>query len=203
MAEENGKAADRPESAGPAGGSLGNDLETILSDMKGRGGEVTVYIRYLRNGTPFERERAAEALGEIGDPAAVGPLIDALTDPSETIQYLAAKSLGDLNDPRAADPLIAKLKSADKWVRRAAVTALGLMGVKKAVDPIIPLLGDPKHDVRAFAAWSLGQLGDPRAIGPLRELLADTHEDVRKEALAAIEKLEGASRPVPDASIHA
>ena len=193
----------QPPAENPGKESAENDLRTLLAEMKGRANEVPIYVRYLRTGTEFERTRAAEALGEIGDAGAVQPLIDALSDPSSTVQYLAAKSLGSFHDPRAVDPLIGKLRSESKWVRRASAETLGKLGDARAVDPLILLLGDPKHDVRAHAAEALGRLGKTRAIEPLKALLADTSEDVRKEARAALEKLEGVPAPVPDASIHA
>jgi HEAT repeat protein len=179
----------------PDSGSLENDLRTVYQDMKGRAKELPIYVSFLRDGILLERTRSAEALGEIGDPAAVQPLIDALSDTSTDVQYVAAKSLGMLADPRAVDPLIGKLKSEEKWVRRGAAHSLGLIKDKRAVDPLIALLADPHHDVRAQAAWSLGRLGENRAIESLKPLLQDPREDVQKEAAAAIEFLEKAGKP--------
>lgn len=146
-------------------GNVDNDIKTILSDMKARVAEVPGYIQVLKSGRLLERVKSAEFLGEIGDERGVLPLIDALGDPSATVQYVAAKSLGMLVDKRAVDPLIRLLKSDDKWVRLGAAQALGLIGDRKAVDDIIPLLTDPHHDLRAHAAQALGKLKDVRAVG--------------------------------------
>jgi hypothetical protein len=67
------------------------------------------------------RWRVADALGRIGSPAAVEPLLRALDDiPRET-----AEALGRIQDPRAAPALIELLASRDRSVRNAAVEALG------------------------------------------------------------------------------
>jgi HEAT repeat protein len=179
----------------PDSGSLENDLSIVYKDMKGRSRELPVYVSFLKDGILLERTRSAEALGEIGDPAAVQPLIDALSDKSTDVQYVAAKSLGMLADARAVEPLIRKLKSEEKWVRRGAAHSLGLIGDKRAVDPLIAILADPHHDVRAQAAWALGRLGEARAIEPLKPFLEDIREDVRKEAASALELLQKPGEP--------
>ncbi len=186
------------EEKNPDSGSLENDLRNVYQDMKKQSREVPIYVSFLRDGVLIERTRSAEALGEIGDKAAVQPLIDALSDTSTDVQYVAAKSLGMLADARAVDPLIGKLKSEEKWVRRGAAHALGLIGDKRAVDPLISLLSDPHHDVRAEAAWSLGQLGEVRAIGPLQGLLQDPREVVQKAAAAAVDLLKKIMNPAPE-----
>lgn len=50
-------------------------------------------IHQLQEGSSDERRQAAEALGDIGDAAAVPSLIDALKDENEAIQFLAERSL--------------------------------------------------------------------------------------------------------------
>jgi len=170
-------------------GNVDEELKKIYDQMKARVSEVPDYIRLLKTGSLLERRKSAEFIGEIGDDRGVLPLIDALRDPSTTVQFVAATSLGLLADKRAVDPLINALKSEEKWVRLGAAQALGLIGDKKAVDFIIPLLTDPHHDLRAHAAWALGKLGDARAVEPLKRLLQDPKEDVRKEVKTALETL--------------
>jgi HEAT repeat protein len=194
------------EEKNPDSGSLENDLSNVYREMKTQSKELPMYVSFLRDGILLERTRSAEALGEIGDPAAVQPLIDALSDKSTDVQYVAAKSLGMLADVRAVEPLIGKLKSEEKWVRRGAAHSLGLIGDKRAVDPLIALLADPHHDVRAQAAWALGRLGEGRAIEPLKPLLQDPRENVQKEAAAALELLQIAGKPAagsPPANVTA
>ena len=70
------------------------------------------------------REAAADALGEIGDPKAVEPLIAALKDPDDDVREAAAEALGRIGDPRAVDPLNAALNDPDHDVRQEAEKAL-------------------------------------------------------------------------------
>ena len=51
------------------------------------------------------RWNAAEALGRLGDPRAVEPLIDTLWDDDARVRLKAAWALGMLGDPRALVPL--------------------------------------------------------------------------------------------------
>jgi HEAT repeat protein len=49
-------------------------------------------------------------LGEIGDPRAVDPLIEALKDEYSRVRSSAARALGEIGDPKAVDPLTEALK---------------------------------------------------------------------------------------------
>ena len=79
--------------------------------------------------TMTSRARAADALGELGDPAAVPALIEALNDPNY-VCVCAAMALALLKHPDAVEPLIRVLEDREKfWVPRgAAAVALGRMG---------------------------------------------------------------------------
>lgn len=81
------------------------------------------------------RSCAAEALGEIGSPDAVEPLIAVLERDGEDweVQASAAEALGKLGDARAAQPLIASLANMVSHVRYQAAVALGEVGGPEAV----------------------------------------------------------------------
>jgi hypothetical protein len=92
------------------------------------------------------RWKAAWALGHLGDPRAVAPLLASLDfsgpvvrgEEEFTLNMAATWALGKLKDPRAVEPLIQGLSSACSdyvWV----------------------------------AAWALGEIGDRRAVRPLEE----------------------------------
>lgn len=109
-----------------------------------RKARVTEYLNFLKSETLHYRWKAAEALGNEGDLAAVEPLLKALNDPHVDVQWLAAKSLGKLGDLRAVEPLIAALKADDKWLRQGAAWGLGRLRDPRAVEPLLALLGDKK-----------------------------------------------------------
>lgn len=99
--------------------------------------EVDDLILDLKYGAPDVRERAALALGDIGDPRAVDPLIEILD---------------------SGCPLD---------VSEAAIIALGEIGDPRAVEPLLPLLQSSTISKRIIAAWALIEIGDPRTVDTL------------------------------------
>src|SRR5690348_2371981 len=61
----------------------------------------------LQTGGSDAQWQAAEALGNLGDPRAVEPLIGALSVQHWRVRCSAAQALGRLRDPRAVNTLIA------------------------------------------------------------------------------------------------
>ena len=166
----------------------GYRMEDIQKEMKKRVQDVDPLIILLKSPYQLDREKAADYLGDIGDPKAVPALIESLSDP--VISWVAAESLGKIGDKRAVQPLIAALGSDEKWLRRNAATALGLLGDPAAVLPLMKLLSDRKHDVRQAAAAALGNLGGKESVSALQLLASDPDEKVRKAASASIEQIE-------------
>jgi len=65
---------------------------------------------------------AARALGMIGDPRAVGPLIQALKDPACAVRGVSAWALGEIGDRTAIKPLIDML--TDQCIGQSSAEAL-------------------------------------------------------------------------------
>ncbi len=61
-------------------------------------------VEKLSDDNEGTRWNAAEALGRLGDPRAVEPLIDTLWDDDARVRTKAAWALGMLGDPRALGP---------------------------------------------------------------------------------------------------
>lgn len=72
------------------------------------------YVALLSDGDPSRRWKAAEGLGRLGDPRALGPLAAALQDPDWRVRMKAAWALGILGDPRAAVPLRRAMANPDE-----------------------------------------------------------------------------------------
>ena len=74
------------------------------------------------------RVAAAEALGQLGQPSAVGLLIQGIFDPFSEPSQAAIRALGKLADPRAIEPLREVVRNANGFflppVQQAAVEAL-------------------------------------------------------------------------------
>ena len=131
---------------------------------------------------------AAEALGRIGDVAAVEPLVallqrnlwDVVRGPA------AAGALGSIGDPRAVDALISALRDAVPTVSIKAERSLGSIRDPRAVDALISVLADGGERGPVSAAWALGSIGDPRAVDALISALADPDPGMRSAAPAAL-----------------
>jgi len=90
---------------------------------------VEPLIQALKDKDPVIRFGAADALGEIGDRRAVGPLIEALNDIG--VRWRAATdALGKIGDHRAVDPVIQASKDID--VRESIVWALKMIKEKRS-----------------------------------------------------------------------
>jgi HEAT repeat protein len=100
------------------------DVEKMktLGDVKGL---IEAALGYWNDS--MVRESAARALGRIGDPRAVEPLIAALKE--EDGRSSAARAPGEIGDARAVEPLIFALKDEDIGVRSAAAKALDEIGI--------------------------------------------------------------------------
>jgi len=86
---------------GPGAGSPDQPDDPAVN----RGDRREHFIRLLLDDDEVSRWRAAEALGRMGDPAAVEELIDTLWDDDERVRLKAAWALGRIGDPRAYAPL--------------------------------------------------------------------------------------------------
>ena len=144
------------------------------------------------DGDRHTREDAVAALGEIGDPRAVGPLIEALKEPKRyeyhDVPVAAVKALGLIGAP-AVPPLIEALKDRNTYLRRGVAGALGTIGDPRAVEPLIAALddGSPQlSSVRTTIIEALSAIGDPRDVEPLLVAMYDEHRETRQAAARAL-----------------
>lgn len=132
------------------------------------------------------RLRAIKALGILGDPEAIEPLIKLLSH--SFLGNYATFSLGKIGKP-AVKPLINALQKDNKNVRINSTYALGLTGDTNAVQTLIQLLDDKNDTVRMNAAAALGMIGSEEAVLSLIKALNDKHWKVRENATGALEQI--------------
>jgi hypothetical protein len=124
-----------------------------------------------------------EALGEIGDPKAVDPLILLLEDRNNEVRWEAALALGEIGDLRAIAPLKEALKDRDRYVRYGAAAALEKLGWSPASHEEYALLLNGKQE------WeSLAEMGTA-AIGPLSVSAIDLEPSVRIQAVKILGRI--------------
>lgn len=181
-------------------------------------------VLLLEERDPWVRERAALALGRIGDPASVELLLEALKDRYARVRQMAAFALGEIedqetlqalgyrSDPRVVPALLAALRDESAMVRARAAEALGKIGDRRAVSALIDLLGaamgfnpfepsqqaDPRRrEYISLFLTALFRLRDPAALTPLLLVAQDPDPELRWRAANAIYRLLAARPSAP------
>jgi beta-lactamase regulating signal transducer with metallopeptidase domain len=172
---------------------------------------------------PDVRRAAANALRDIGSPAALSLLRTLVQDPDAAVRHAARSALGlerarpNLRFPesappaitaRALDSLVVALISEDAAARLSAARRLGNVRDRRAVPALSRALLDSEFQVRQSAADALGNIGDAAAATPLTALLTDAHPRVRQSAASAVGRTGGMSavpalaQALADADVH-
>jgi hypothetical protein len=107
------------------------------------------------------------ALAEVGDPAAIEPLVAAINYSRLSTRHELVRVLGEFDDVRAIFPLLRLLHHDDDRVQAAARQALSAFADKNAYGMLIEYLTHHDYMSRRQAAIALGEIGSPRAIKPL------------------------------------
>ncbi|WP_290817139.1 HEAT repeat domain-containing protein [Halovivax sp.] len=136
----------------------------------------------------FMEEHCIEALGRMGDEAAIDPMLQ-LANRRNTDAIAVLGSIG-VADERVVDTLVDYVDGGDLSLRKHTLRALGEIGAPEAVEPVAEQLVDDDPSVRSHAARCLGLLGDTRTIDPLAALLDDDEDDtVRASAAWALRQI--------------
>jgi len=164
-------------------GILDSILKINIDEMKAERDLDGLFKALNNKRNVYVRRDAAMALGEVGDPAAMEPLIAALRDPKQDVRDAASVAIGNLGgDPRAVGVVAETLKNGNSIARGEAAAALGKIRHKTGVEHLLAALTDQDYYVRQSAALSLGQIGDPKAVAALAHTLKDEDKDVRQAA---------------------
>jgi hypothetical protein len=93
-------------------------------------GKVDELARVLLEDDSYKvRVQAAQLLGKLADPAAVGPLSRALGDPNRTVRWMAVQALARIGNPSAVPALKTLLgREQDGSVRTQIEKALAVLG---------------------------------------------------------------------------
>lgn len=111
----------------------------------------------LKDSHWLNRKYAAEVLGELKDPRAVGPLVDALTDEVGDVRQRAYDSLIKLGGP-AVPALVPLLVSEEDELRQSVTEIIRKIG-KPAVEPLGTALGEADDRLKTRIMKVLDRMG--------------------------------------------
>jgi len=133
-------------------GTIGErDIGPPLSDL----------LAKFRN--PELKIAAIEALGYVGGPLAVTPLVAYMQDHDWRLRAKAANSLGEIGDPQASPALRLGLEDENWWVRRNSAGALaGIPGGLGILHEALHADDQFARDAAAEALADCGELGKAR-----------------------------------------
>jgi len=98
-------------------------------------------VKALNDPDWWVRERAIDALANLGNKNAVPHLVDLLAEDNQTTP-VAIRALAQLGDPRAVAPIMAKLKTRDEMTQREAVEAVGLLATPAQLQVVLQWLSE-------------------------------------------------------------
>jgi len=117
-------------------------------------------------------QRVCWALGDIKDPAAIGPLTAIRNHASWQVRDQVCGALGKIGqaEPVATETVVAALADSIGEVRKAAAVSCGKLLVQEAVEPLVGMLGDDFYGARFSAFDALLKLDSVRVV----EVLTDS-----------------------------
>jgi HEAT repeat protein len=143
------------------------------------------------------RRTAVRALGQLRDPVAVTPLLDAVTDDPALVRDVVAalQRIGADAAPHLRRDLEEVLEHRLPGRRGALVaTVLGLHGDIASVRALTRALASGhESSLRAAAAEALGEIGVPVAVPALVDALEHPDAEVRVQAAVALGKVSDAT----------
>ncbi len=162
--------------------ALGRDIPADAADWA----KAESFVEDLSADAPELRMAAANVLGRLENENAVGPLMEALTDPDPPVRARIARALGRIGDPSAAGMLVDHLHGEPLPVRREIADALGYLGNNAALDGLLSIADDENEAMRRSVAASLGRFGNTKPIDTLVDMLGDQSDLVRRAAVFSL-----------------
>jgi HEAT repeat protein len=182
-----------PRAIGPLVEALGSEHADVRKAawpaLVEIGGQAVVPLTEALLTLP-ERPFAARALGELGDPRTIEPLILVLRNRNRSVytRLWAADALGKLRATAAFDILLFTLLNEREsvLVRRQAAIALCYLDDPRAVEPVVSIVDQPGTQWTAELVNALGHLGHERAVSTLVAVLLGGSIPLRERAAKAL-----------------
>lgn len=158
-----------------------NERNVVAGILGRRGDQAALWVldEAIHSDKPMIRRTAADALGEMATPGAVG-ILRRLYDTDSEGKRLALSGLRLTRDKTALVYYLDALESEDKNLRAQGIGGLGDMHLPTVIPTLRTVLKHEKDPLIALSvAQSLAIAGDPAGFAYLEEKLADKREHVR------------------------
>lgn len=164
----------------------GSDIDTrnAARDAKERSSSDVSERSIQNNIDSSVKVSAAEALGKIGDPKAVIPLVRAMNDENEQVVNAAAAAIRDMKSTSAMRPFQMALYDNDRDVVLDAIGKMSLIGNDKCVQLLGQALAHRDIFIRKEVVAALGRMQNPKAASALLRGLNDAM--IRSNVIAAL-----------------
>ncbi len=159
-----------------------------------------IWIFNIRKESPRHTAAIVEALGRLGDPRGIDPLLGGwdhlnsirrgleLGARRQALRAQLAEALGLIGGEEARRVLFRALEDDDSRVVRKAVVGLGRLKDRGSVDRLIQIL-KRRDDTAQSAYEALGEIGDEKALAPLTKSLEDDDVDIRVQAAYGLARM--------------
>jgi HEAT repeat protein/uncharacterized protein YegL len=156
-------------------------------------GAVVGLIEAARDTKEDARLTAIEALGTLGFPEAVNPLLQLTAGKDALTVNTALWALEELKsgDDRIGDAAIKVLETGRSETRIPAVVLLGVQGERRAVPLLLPLLDSSRWSERSAAINALGRIRHRDAVAPLIERVGKEEGRLLDETTRALFRITG------------
>ena len=161
-------------------------VPALIAATRRSSGEGGEYYYYDHRPEGAVRVAAVHALGTLGSPDAVDPLVDAVHDPSDRVRLAAVRALAPLGTPRSVPHLLAARHDVSDQVVEAATEALIAQDPDLMETVLLELFDGGSPVDLSKAALGLERLGSEAARSRLIAALREPDRDVRMTAAQAL-----------------
>jgi HEAT repeat protein len=137
---------------------------------------VPYLVNALKRPDGLVVQRVCWALGDIGDTAAVEPLIGVTTHSRWQVREQAVGALGKIGDRRGQQAVMSALNDPIGQVRKAAAVSCGKLQVEQSIEQLVHMLGDDFYGARLAAVEALLKLDTDKVVTTLADSLNSANE---------------------------
>lgn len=166
----------------------------VLGDKGGEEDASVLRDALSQSTDPEEMSEIVLAMGDLGSPETVEPLLEIAADGSATsmLRGYAADSLGRIGDPEAIDVLREMVSAEEALVRAYAVSALSRFENAEVEGILMSALRDSVARVRELALEGVARNGMSDALqAVIYKAEQDPDETVREQAFETLAQLPG------------